>query len=361
MFAMRRREFLASALGLATSGPGGQVLRLGLDSYSIRDLGWKALRLLEYATSLKLDAVQIAIPGELESQDAGHLRHVREAAARAGLYLDTAAGSICPESKSYNPMAGDPARYLVRCLRLTGELGATVMRCFVGGPDDRRSGRPVEALIESAVKVLRSVRSQALDLGVKVAVENHGEMQAHELKTLIEEAGLDWVGVCLDTGNPFHVLEDPMQTYEVLGPFVLTTHVRDSVVWEHPRGAAFQWVALGDGCLDLPAMIELHRRLCPQAPVHLEIITGRPPQILPYWEREFWKFFPNMRAADFARFVQLARRGHPFQGSMVVGGSGPLPEEFRAALRRQQQYDFERSIDYAKARLGVGVRWRAQV
>ncbi|MCS7316325.1 MAG: sugar phosphate isomerase/epimerase [Bryobacterales bacterium] len=360
MPAMRRREFLLSPAAATLRIGAGERLRLGLDSYSIRDLGWKATRLLEYAASLELDALQIAIPGELESQEPAYLHKLRNEAARSGIYLDTAAGCICPASAAYNPLAGDPVQYLLRCLRLSRELGAPVMRCFVGGPDDRRSGRPIEALIEATLKVLRSARQQALEMGVKVAIENHGEMQSQELKTLVEEAGRDWVGVCLDTGNPFHVLEDPLQTYEILGPFTLTTHVRDSVVWEHARGAAFQWVALGDGCLDLRALMQAHAQLCPRAPVQLEIITGRPPYILPYWEQEFWKFFPRVRAADFVRFVQLARRGYPFQGAMMIGGSGPQPPEFQAALRRQQQYDFERSVTYARTRLGLGLRERSR-
>ena len=55
------------------------------------------------------------------------------------------------------------------------------------------------------------------------------------------------MGACLDTGNPMWVMEDPLLTLEVLGPYTVTTHIRDSVVFEHPRGAAAQWVALGDG------------------------------------------------------------------------------------------------------------------
>ena len=358
MAEMLRREFLQTATVLLAHPSAPAPIRLGVDSYSIRDLRWKAPQLLDYAASLKVDALQISVPAELESLEPAYLRKLKDEAARLGIYLDTGIGCICPQSAQYNPMVGDPADYLLRGLRVAKELGAGVMRCFMGGPNDRRSGRPIEPLIESTIKTLRSVRSQALDLGVKIAVENHGEMQAHELKTLIEEAGRDFVGACLDTGNPIQVLEDPVQTYETLGPYAITTHVRDSVVYEHRRGAAFQWVALGDGCLDLAAMIELHRKLCPQTPLLLEIITGRPPQVLPYWEEDFWKFFPRMRAADFARFLKLVRRGHPFQGAMMIGGTGPQPPEFQAALRRQQQYDLERSVEYAKKKLDVGVRWR---
>jgi len=48
-----------------------------------------------------------------------------------------------------------------------------------------------------------------MDAGIKIAIENHaGDMQGHELKTLIEESGKDFVGACLDSGNPLWTLEE---------------------------------------------------------------------------------------------------------------------------------------------------------
>ena len=168
------------------------------------------------------------------------------------------------------------------------------MRCYMGNRDNRRTALPLEAHIENTVKVLRAVRSQALDAGVRIAVENHaGDMQAREVKTLIEEAGKDFVGSCLDTGNPMWVVEDPLLTLEILAPYVATSHVRDSAVFEHPRGAAAQWVALGEGAVDFSRFVELYRKWCPAASMQLEIITGRPPEVLPYLEPDFWKRVPE--------------------------------------------------------------------
>ena len=40
------------------------------------------------------------------------------------------------------------------------------------------------ACMEATIQALRSVRAEALDLGVRIAVENHsGDMQAREVKT----------------------------------------------------------------------------------------------------------------------------------------------------------------------------------
>jgi sugar phosphate isomerase/epimerase len=229
----------------------------------------------------------------------------------------------------------------------------------MAGAPDRQAGVSIPAMIENTVQSLRAVRTQALDAHVKIAVENHGDLQAREAKALIEAAGKDFVGCCLDSGNPVSVIEDPLFTLEVLAPYAVSTHIRDSVVYEHPRGAAVQWVALGDGVVDMKQFARRFRELCPSAPFLLEIITGRPPQVHPYLEPEFWKRFPDTPATEFARFVALAKRGQPFAGRMVIGGGASQPPEYAAALKAQQRYDLERSLEYAKKTLDVGIAWRA--
>ena len=60
------------------------------------------------------------------------------------------------------------------------------------------------------------------------------------------------------------------------------------------------------------------------------------------------------------RFVDLAKHGHPFMGVMVIEDSAnakKLPE-YQAALKEQQRVDLERSLDYARQALGVGIKWR---
>jgi len=359
---MLRRTFLqsvpAAALGAAASSDGG--IKLGFDTYSIRAFKWKALELIDYAAGLKLDTIQISSLGDYESLEPAYLRQVKERAARGGIALDAGIGCICPSSASYNKKEGEPAEYIERGLRVAKAIGASSMRCYMGASADRRGALPIEAHMENTVKVFRSVRAKAQDYGVRIAIENHsGDMQAREVKTIIEESGQDFVASCLDTGNPMWVVEDPFVSLETLAPYVVTTHIRDSAVFEVPQGAAAQWVALGDGSIDFKRFVELYKQLCPHAAMQLEIITGRAPQVLPYFEPDFWKAFQKMPAAEFARFVALAKSGRPFMGNMIVAGTGKQPAVIEAALQEQQRVDLERSLDYAKKVLGVGVRWKA--
>ncbi len=366
---MLRRQFLqtlpAAALASAAAAqpPAPDIpVKLGFDTYSLRAFGWKAPRLLDYAAGLKLDTIQFSDLADYESHDTAYLHKIKDQAARLRIAVDGGMGCVCPSSRSYKK-DGPPARdRLLEGLRIVHDVGATCMRCYMGTFDDRLGPLPIDAHMENTIKLFRSVRQQALDLNVKIAIENHaGDMQARETRTVIEESGKDFVGSNLDTGNPIWVVEDPFVTLEILGPYAITTHVRDSAVFETPSGAAGQWVALGDGSIDLPRFVDQFRKICPKSSMQLEIITGRPPRLLPYLEPDFWKAFPKASAAEFARFVALAKSGHPFMGTMVIedGASPKPPAIMQEALKEQQRIDLERSFEYAKKKLNVGVNWRS--
>lgn len=316
----------------------------------------KAMAHLDFAAAHKLDAVQISSLGDFESLETAHLARVRQRARELNIVIDGGTGCICPSARAWRQANGDPIEHLAKSIRVAAAAGARSLRCYLGDSVDRLGPDPIEKHMENTIRVFKANRQLALDCGLKIALENHsGDLQAWEVKTIIEEAGKDAVGACLDTGNPIWCVEDPAVTYEILGPLTVTTHVRDTAIFEHPRGCAAQWTRLGDGCIDIENLVALHRRFCPAAPMHLEIITGRPPRVVPYLEAGFWEAFPKARAAEFARFVALVKRGSPLMRNMIIadGGAG-APAEFRTALKRQQMVDLEHSLEYARTRLGVG-------
>lgn len=355
-----RRRFLQSACAAALTTRCAVAqdnttlprLRLGVDAYTLRAFRWDALQLLDYTAQQKLDTIQLDLD-YFKSTAPEYISQIRERAARTGIVIDGSIGCICGSSSGWRAAkAPTPADYARAGLRAFRALGARSMRVFMGaGPERKELAKHIENLL----KVLREVRDEAMDSQIKIAIENHGDFQAWELRETIETAGKDFVGACLDSGNPISVVEDPNVTLEVLGPYVVTTHIRDSVVFEHPRGAVMQWVALGDGCVDFKTFFERFRKVCPNSGVQLEILTGGAPRILPYLEKEFWEVYPKARASEFARFVRLAKNGHPLMAPMVVAATGKGPAEYDAALREQQRVDLERSLAYARNVLSLGM------
>lgn len=360
---MLRRSFLGALAGGAMLGAATphRPIPLGFDTYSLRAWNWKAPQLIDFAAQHQLDTLQISSAGEYESFDPAYLADIKQRARTANLTIDAGIGCICRTSKSWSARNGDPVSYLQQGLRIARAVGARSMRVFMGSSEDRVSEIPIEQHMEETVKALRAVRTQALDSNVKIGVENHsGDMLASECRDLIEAAGKDFVGACLDTGNPMWVLEDPLESLEILGPYTVTTHIRDSVIFEHPSGAAWQWVALGDGIIDFDRFCSRFLEICPAGTsMQLENITGRPPRVIPYLQPDFWRAFGKMNSGHFARFLTLVQKGHPLMAPMVVeDAAGKHPPEYDAALRIQQQRDLEKGLEYAKKSLGVGINWQ---
>ncbi|MCI0664035.1 MAG: sugar phosphate isomerase/epimerase, partial [Acidobacteria bacterium] len=249
-------------------------LKLGFDNFSIRAMGWKAPQLLDYAAMLKVDTVLFSDLDVYENHNDSYLKEIKKKADDLGIEVQAGTGSICPSAKSFSPRFGAADEHLALAIRVAKTLGSAVVRCYQGTADDRKLPGGLEERWKDTIKVCKSVRSRAIDAGVKIAIENHaGDMQAWELVNLIEECGRDYVGATLDSGNATWTLEDPLRNLEVLGPYAVTTGIRDSAVWENAEGAVVQWTAMGEGQVDWQKYFDRFLDLCPGVPVQLEIIS----------------------------------------------------------------------------------------
>ena len=325
-------------------------IQLGFDNFSIRAVGWKAPQLLDYAASLRLDTVLFSDLDVYESHSDAYLKDIKKKAADLGLEIQAGTGGICPSSTYFKNRFGTAEEHLTLAIRIARTLGSPVVRCYLGSSEDRKSEGGIDVHIKNTVEVCKRVRSLALDSGVKIAIENHsGDMQAWELVTLIEAAGRDYVGATMDSGNATWTLEDPLVNLEILGPYAVTTGIRDSAVWENADGAVVQWAAMGDGIVDFKAYIERFAQLCPNVPVQLEIISGSP-RSFPYLKDSFWKPYLKVRANEFARFVALAKQGKPIEPFKPALG------DRKQADQQFQKSQLERSIRYCKEVLGLGLK-----
>lgn len=339
---MRRREFLVTAAGAAAGSAQPAGVKLGIDLFSLRSQGWDAFQLLDYCARRQVQVVHFSEPRFLGSFEEEHLRRLAERARQTGIQLEVGMRSICPTSKMFDASQGAAEQQLARLIRAARLLGSPIARVVLGSMADRAVPPGIEAHIQNMVRVLKAMRSQAMDAGIKIAVENHaGDMQARELKMLVEEAGTDFVGVCLDSGNPLWAIEDPHLTLETLAPYVLTSHLRDSAVWRVPEGAAVAWVRMGEGNVGIEEWVRKYAQLCPGKTLSLEVIvTG--PRVFAYHDPKFWDAYRNTPAWEFARFLALAEKGSPRPAPAA------LSKEAAAARERE---DLEASLEFTRGLL----------
>jgi sugar phosphate isomerase/epimerase len=284
---------------------------LGLDTYSLRAQGWTAFQQLDFCAAHGVRVAHFSEPRLIGSLDRAHLERVRAHADALGIALEIGMLSICPTSGIFDPAQGTADQQLARVIDAAVIAGSPLVRCVLGNTFDRRTPGGIERHIEETLKVLHRVRSRAVDSGVKIAVENHsGDMQARELRMLVEAAGTDYVGVCIDSGNASWALEDPHLTLETLAPYVLTSHMRDSAVWNSPEGVVAQWTRMGEGNVDLARYVRTYIDKCPGRAVSLELIMHRQ-RAFDYRDPEFWSAYRSTPAWEFARFLARAERGEP--------------------------------------------------
>src|ERR1044071_10332904 len=93
---------LPGAAAEAASPPatGKRNIKLGLDNFSVRALGWKAGQLIDYAASLQTDSLFITDLNAFEKFDDDYLQDLRKKAADHGLQIHLGSWSICPTSKA---------------------------------------------------------------------------------------------------------------------------------------------------------------------------------------------------------------------------------------------------------------------
>ena len=355
---LARRSFLKALAAASLAGPAlaqnapaaRRGIKLGMDNFAVRAMGWKAGDLIDYAAKLRLDTLLISDLEAYDSLEDAPLREVKKKADDAGVALFAGSWSICPTAAKFKKNWGTAEEHLRLGLRVAKTLGSPVFRVVLGSSDDRMSPGGIRARIADTVKVLQSCRQEALDAGVKVAVENHaGDMHSWELRDLVEEAGPDYVGVNIDSGNAAWTLEDPLDVLKALGKYTVCSSLRDNMIWETPEGAAVQWTAAGEGLTDWTQFADEWKTQCPNVPVMIETISGFA-RTFSYQKEDFWKNY-DKRPEALANFEALAKRGHKIEPFKVPEGV-----ERKKAEQDYQKGDLERSIAYLRDRIGLGVK-----
>ena len=112
----------------------------------------------------------------------------------------------------------------------------------------------------------------------------------------------------------------------------------------------FQWTAVGEGLMDVPTYVQTLAHANPGMPVFVESISNsaRP---IPFLTEQYWKGYPDLRAADMVDFLKLCRRGHAIEVDQPAPGMDA--KEFE---QQHQRNEFLRSIDYLREHCSAGLK-----
>ncbi len=197
--------------------------------------------------------------------------------------------------------AGDVTRF-ERELRTAREAGVSILRSALG---ERRyevftRRADFEAWKTNALKSMVLAEPIARRLQMQIGIENHKDWEVAELVTALKAVASECMGACVDTGNSLALLEDPMAVVEALAPYAVTVHLKDVAVKPFQDGFQMSEVPLGQGSLDLAAMLDVLLTARPNMKMHLEMIT-RDPLDIPCLRESYWATFPEKPGLDLVR------------------------------------------------------------
>ncbi|MCZ7645440.1 MAG: sugar phosphate isomerase/epimerase [Planctomycetota bacterium] len=205
---------------------------------------------------------------------------------------------------------GSPVQGFERSFELAPKAGAAVVRMsltsVLAGARAALGPRWERTLAEVRA-ALREAAPRAADAGLALGLENHQDLTSAELMDLCAPFG-PHVGVCLDTGNPLAVGEDPVEFARAVGPRVRHVHLKDYRVQWTAEGYRLIRCASGSGAIPFTEVIrellrfqdELTAVLEPGA---LEVRHVR--LLMPDW----WNGYAPRTARDLAAGLAAARKG----------------------------------------------------
>lgn len=250
------------------------IMRIGLDTFSFHIVlaagRYDVFCTLDWMAAQGFSGVQLNINGPqgrflgADPADTVHVRRVRTRLESLGFFAEIGGGHATD------------APLVARQLELAAAVGADVLRTVIGFHGS------IEQTIAQTRTAMEQVLPLARRLGVRIAIENHEDVTAAELRTLLDALDDPFVGACLDTGNDLVVYGDPLEAARLLAPRALSTHIKDQKLVRIGGTVYSVGVPLGRGDIDLPAILPVILRASKLDRIPIQNTTGYAAKLNPF-------------------------------------------------------------------------------
>jgi sugar phosphate isomerase/epimerase len=234
-------------------------VKLGISSYtfgwSVGVPGHKPARpldeqgLLDKCREHGVKILQIGDNLPLHTFDDARLERLAARAGKDGVQLEVGARGLT-------------AKRLAEYAAIASRLNAKLIRFVI----DEGEYRPTA---EQIVDVL--LQSKSMLNGVVLGIENHDRFRAETLRQIVQSAGSEQIGICLDTANSLGAGEGLETVLAILLPFTVNLHIKDFQVDRVPHlmGFVVSGRPAGAGFLDVPSLL---KQLAPFDRCHTAIL-----------------------------------------------------------------------------------------
>jgi 3-oxoisoapionate decarboxylase len=246
-------------------------LRLGISSYtytwavgvpgSIPAKPLSAYDLVDRARAFGLKLVQIADNLPLEGMTDDQLADLCNYSSKYGVAIEMGSRGLTID-------------HTLKCLDTAEKLHSPILRMVIDGPG-------YEPDIKCIINVISQLAPELRSRKIRLAIENHDRFKAREFEQLIQSAGSEWAGICLDSVNSMGAGEGFEAVSGILIPYTFNLHIKDFTIFRvpHKMGFVIEGRPAGKGMLKIAQLVsELSGRGNCQSAI-LELWTPPEPAI----------------------------------------------------------------------------------
>jgi len=307
-------------------------LRIGIDSFTLRELNLNPYQCLDYANKRGLEGVQFGgMDGLSSKRDVGEILHLRDYADSLGMYINVSVDTCNPFL--FRQSEEETRSAIARDIEIFAKAGWHELRSVISHSDERyKHPVPWNTHLSRSSDFVRSLRPVLEECGSRINIENHGD-STFDILHVVEAAGADICGVCLDTGNTLVNAEDPVLAARRVAPYTHLTHIKDGIVFFSANGVSRQGKAPGQGSVDFASIIAILGEYNPDLPLSIE--DHKWIFEFPVFERDWFAPNPNLTPYEFGQFIKLTWEVE----QKLASGELPTVEAYEAIPYLEQMED----------------------
>lgn len=204
-------------------------------------------QLIEKAAEFGLHVVQIADNLPLDKFSETELLKIRNFADDLEVQIEVGAKKMTLEN-------------LERYIEIAAFFESPIVRFVIDGEGFQPQLSEIHGIIKNAVSLLENYK-------IILPIENHDRFKAAEFAEMVEKAGSEFVGICLDSVNSMGAGEGLETVIKKLAPLTVNLHVKEFLVKRkfHKMGSVIEGCPLGEGMLPVTEMIQKVSPRCQSA------------------------------------------------------------------------------------------------
>ena len=322
-------------IGLSTSAFGYAMGNTGKNTERRNPDPWTLEQFIEFAAERGFGGIEAPLLRFVPDLDQARLKKIKSMLLERGMFfvIDAEKPLNIDEIENLIPYAKEFNSPVIRI------KSSSVLECA-----REKLGKPWREHVENCVSVLTNLAPDLRKFGIKIAIENHQDLDSNDLLEIVERVGSDIVGVNFDIGNAFSTCEDPRVFTEKLGSSILNVHLKDYKIYKSEDGFRLVRCPLGEGAVDFKTVLPIIEKNSPRANMVVEL-GALESRSIGFLKPGFWDHIAPRQAEEKKAFEKIleakALNGDAWQTPWESGAAAPdiISYEIRQA---------EESIPYIK-------------